>query len=38
MDENDQEGPRPPSLDRPDVLVRQDSIEDDELIPASAGN
>lgn len=38
MDEDDQEGPTPASSERPDVLLRQDSLEDDELIPGTAGN
>lgn len=38
MDEGDNIGPREPDLDRPDVLIRQDSLEDDELLPAAAGN
>ncbi|KAH8912494.1 MFS general substrate transporter [Coniochaeta sp. PMI_546] len=38
MDEDDQEGPTPPSSERPDELVRQDELEDDELIPATAGS
>jgi hypothetical protein len=38
MDEDDQERAHDRRADSPDLLAGQDSLEDDELIPAAPGN